>query len=194
MDQLKESLVAPSILMKMGFWRYPFFLVDRITDFLDGDRGYIIAIKNVTFNEPFFGGHFPDNPIMPGVLIAEAMGQTSEYFSLLSDFCAEYSNVHGESISGNSALRHALHTEEGIAMVERIRKCHEGFLVSQDLKFKNKVMPGDILIIRSENQLIDARGFVHYKVEARVGRKVACIGRIANYRTRKKHVDRLPLR
>jgi 3-hydroxyacyl-[acyl-carrier-protein] dehydratase len=53
--------------------RYPFLLVDRVIEFVKGKR--IVALKNVTINEPFFQGHFPDTPIMPGVLIVEAMGQ-----------------------------------------------------------------------------------------------------------------------
>lgn len=53
--------------------RYPFLLVDRVVEFEKDKR--IVAIKNVTINEPFFQGHFPDAPIMPGVLIVEAMGQ-----------------------------------------------------------------------------------------------------------------------
>ncbi len=54
--------------------RYPFLLVDRIIG-IEEDNTKIIAIKNVTINEPFFQGHFPGNPIMPGVLIMEAMAQ-----------------------------------------------------------------------------------------------------------------------
>jgi 3-hydroxyacyl-[acyl-carrier-protein] dehydratase len=53
--------------------RYPFLLVDRVIEFEKNKR--IVALKNVTINEPFFQGHFPDTPIMPGVLIVEAMGQ-----------------------------------------------------------------------------------------------------------------------
>ena len=52
--------------------RYPLLLVDRILDFEPGIR--IVGIKNVTINEPFFKGHFPGHPIMPGVLVIEAMG------------------------------------------------------------------------------------------------------------------------
>ena len=55
--------------------RYPFLLVDKILEFEDGKS--IIAIKNVSFNEPFFNGHFPDYPVMPGVLILEALAQAS---------------------------------------------------------------------------------------------------------------------
>ena len=54
--------------------RYPFLLVDRIEE-LESDR--IVGIKNITANEPFFTGHFPDYPVMPGVLIVEAMAQVA---------------------------------------------------------------------------------------------------------------------
>jgi 3-hydroxyacyl-[acyl-carrier-protein] dehydratase len=54
---------------------YPFLLVDRIIEMEPGKR--IVGIKNVTYNEPFFPGHFPGRPIMPGVLIVEAMAQTA---------------------------------------------------------------------------------------------------------------------
>jgi 3-hydroxyacyl-[acyl-carrier-protein] dehydratase len=54
---------------------YPFLLVDRIIELDPGKR--IVGIKNVTYNEPFFPGHFPGRPIMPGVLIVEAMAQTA---------------------------------------------------------------------------------------------------------------------
>jgi len=53
--------------------RYPMLLVDRITDYQPGKR--LVGIKNVTINEPFFQGHYPGHPIMPGVLIIEAMAQ-----------------------------------------------------------------------------------------------------------------------
>ncbi len=62
-------------LFKLLPHRYPFLLIDRI-ERIDGDNS-AVGIKNVTFNEPHFNGHFPDNPIMPGVLIIEAMAQTA---------------------------------------------------------------------------------------------------------------------
>lgn len=61
--------------------RYPFLLVDRIVE-LESDR--VVGIKNVTFNEPFFAGHFPDFPVMPGVLIIEAMAQAAGVLVLKS--------------------------------------------------------------------------------------------------------------
>jgi beta-hydroxyacyl-ACP dehydratase FabZ len=61
--------------------RYPFLLVDRI---LELEPGRIVGIKNVTVNEPFFPGHFPDFPVMPGVLIVEAMAQTAGVLVLKS--------------------------------------------------------------------------------------------------------------
>lgn len=62
--------------------RYPFLLVDRVRDW-EADRR-LVAIKNVTVNEPFFQGHFPDRPIMPGVLILEALAQAGGVLSLKS--------------------------------------------------------------------------------------------------------------
>ncbi len=55
--------------------RYPFLLVDKAQDFVAGES--VVGIKNVTYNEQFFVGHFPSQPVMPGVLIIEAMAQTS---------------------------------------------------------------------------------------------------------------------
>ena len=63
--------------------RYPFLLVDRITALERGKS--ITGIKNVTFNEPFFQGHFPGEPVMPGVLILEAMAQVGGILACLSD-------------------------------------------------------------------------------------------------------------
>ena len=62
--------------------RYPFLLVDRVLEIEDGVR--IKALKNVTINEPFFGGHFPNRPVMPGVLMLEALAQTAALLSFSS--------------------------------------------------------------------------------------------------------------
>ncbi len=62
--------------------RYPFIMIDRIVELTPGEK--IVALKNVTINEPFFQGHFPGGPIMPGVLIIEAMGQAGAILALES--------------------------------------------------------------------------------------------------------------
>ncbi|MHB8414514.1 MAG: 3-hydroxyacyl-ACP dehydratase FabZ [Acidiferrobacteraceae bacterium] len=59
--------------------RYPFLLIDRVLDYVDGKS--LTAIKNVTINEPFFQGHFPHLPVMPGVLVVEAMAQACAVLS-----------------------------------------------------------------------------------------------------------------
>jgi beta-hydroxyacyl-ACP dehydratase FabZ len=63
--------------------RYPFLLIDRIVEFEENKRA--VGIKNVTINEPFFQGHFPGHPIMPGVLLIEAMAQAGGVLALKSD-------------------------------------------------------------------------------------------------------------
>ena len=60
--------------------RYPFVMIDRITNFISGER--CTAIKNVSVNEPYFQGHFPGKPIMPGVLILESMAQAGAFLVL----------------------------------------------------------------------------------------------------------------
>lgn len=60
-------------IMKVLPHRYPFLMVDRIIELVPGERA--VGIKNISINEPFFQGHFPDRPVMPGVLMLEAMAQ-----------------------------------------------------------------------------------------------------------------------
>ncbi len=71
-------------IMDMIPHRYPFLLVDRVIELKPNE--YIKAIKNVTINEPFFQGHFPDFPVMPGVLIVEALAQTGGILIINSDY------------------------------------------------------------------------------------------------------------
>ncbi len=68
-------------IMKLIPHRAPFVLVDRVTDYTGGDT--LTALKNVTYNEPFFPGHFPGVPTMPGVLVLEAMAQASGILAVL---------------------------------------------------------------------------------------------------------------
>ena len=91
--------------------RYPFLLVDRIVD-IDGDRS-CVGIKNVTFNEPQFTGHFPTRPIFPGVLLIEGMAQTA------GAIC-----VHSRS-------------------TEQARPKQVFFLTIDKVKFRKPVEPGD---------------------------------------------------
>jgi len=67
--------------------RYPFLLVDRVVELVPNEKA--VGIKNVTVNEPFFQGHFPGNPIMPGVLIVEAMAQVSGVLAFKSGVLGE---------------------------------------------------------------------------------------------------------
>lgn len=98
--------------------RYPFLLVDKIID-IDGDKS-AIGIKNVTINEPFFQGHFPGHPVMPGVLIVEAMAQVS------GAICA-----HAQSI------KDGVKDSPDVVYFMSIDKC----------KFRKPVTPGDVLNI-----------------------------------------------
>lgn len=97
--------------------RYPMLLVDRVVNLEKDVR--IQAIKNVTFNEPFFMGHFPHRPVMPGVLILEAMAQTSALLSFAS-----------------------MDVDPGDDMVVY-------FVGVDDARFKRPVEPGDQLLIES---------------------------------------------
>ena len=100
--------------------RYPFLLVDRVLGIEDGKR--ITAVKNVTMNEPFFQGHFPQKPMMPGVLMLEAMAQASALLSMIPD---------GEELDPNTLYY---------------------FVGIDNVRFKRVVEPGDQLILTAELQ------------------------------------------
>ncbi len=73
MGSVDDSIIELSEIQEVLPHRYPFLLIDRVIEVVSGKR--IVAIKNVTANEPFFQGHFPGFPVMPGVLIVEALAQ-----------------------------------------------------------------------------------------------------------------------
>jgi len=116
---MKLPLVYQDIIEMLPH-RYPFLLVDTITELEPGKR--VVGVKNVTSNEPFFQGHFPGNPIMPGVLIVETMAQVGGVLAHLTKSDSE---------------------EEG--------KPSMFFFMSMDkVKFRKSVIPGDQLIIEVE--------------------------------------------
>ena len=117
--------------------RYPFLLVDRILEMEMGKR--VVGIKNVTINEPFFQGHFPGHPIMPGVLLLEAMAQTG----------------------GVLAMRTA--EAEGMDIKKKVIY----FMTIDKVKFRKPVLPGDQ--VRFELDLIKSRSNIRgFKAQALV--------------------------
>jgi 3-hydroxyacyl-[acyl-carrier-protein] dehydratase len=75
MNSAAKKTIDINRIMKMIPHRYPILLVDRVLEYVPGESA--VGLKNVTINEPHFQGHFPDFPVMPGVLIVEAMAQTA---------------------------------------------------------------------------------------------------------------------
>lgn len=95
----KASILNIEKILKSLPHRYPLLLVDKVIEFEENKK--IVAIKNVTFNEPHFLGHFPDHPIMPGVLIIEALAQAGALMvTCAQDFKAEDKLVYFMSIDG----------------------------------------------------------------------------------------------
>lgn len=98
--------------------RYPFLLIDRVLEFEPEKR--IVAIKNVTINEPFFSGHFPGKPIMPGVLIVEAMAQAGGVLAFKS-FPSAQGNVFFMGID-NARFRKPVVPGDQLRMVVEVAK------------------------------------------------------------------------
>lgn len=80
MSEKTEAIINIEEIINMLPHRYPILLIDRVVEINEGEG--IVAIKNVTMNEPHFMGHFPNKPIMPGVLIVEAIAQASAIFTI----------------------------------------------------------------------------------------------------------------
>jgi 3-hydroxyacyl-[acyl-carrier-protein] dehydratase len=135
--------------------RYPFLLVDRVVEIVPGQK--IVAFKNVTMNEPFFNGHFPGHPVMPGVLILEALAQASAILAyktenmdptrsvsyLMSVDGARFRKpvVPGDRLQLNvEVLRHkgAVWKTKGTATVEGTRVAEGEFLATVVDKDKDK--------------------------------------------------------
>ncbi len=129
--------------------RYPFLMIDRVIHIEAGKS--LTAVKNVTINEPFFNGHFPEKPVMPGVLMIEALAQTASILSF---------NLLGKSQLEETEIFY-------LAGVDNVR-------------FKHTVIPGDQLILHIELDRHKG-SYWRYKATARVEDKIACTADIIGY-------------
>jgi beta-hydroxyacyl-ACP dehydratase FabZ len=123
--------------------RYPFLFVDRIIELAEGKR--IVGIKNVTINEPFFQGHFPGEPVMPGVLIIEALGQTAgvlAYRAMGKE--AERKGVYLMSINRVKFRRPVLPGDQLRLELDVVK--HRGMIWA----FQGKAFVGDQLVAEAE--------------------------------------------
>lgn len=141
---MKETLNQLDVqeIMRYLPHRYPFLMLDKITDFEVGKN--LQAIKNVTINEPFFQGHFPQKAVMPGVMILEAMAQATGILGFKTE------NVDPDD---NSSLYY--------------------FVGIDKARFKQVVVPGDQLVIDVEF-VRARRGIYAFTGVARVEGKVVC--------------------
>jgi 3-hydroxyacyl-[acyl-carrier-protein] dehydratase len=116
--------------------RYPFLLIDRAESYVPNES--IVGIKNVTFNEPFFDGHFPGNPVMPGVLIIEAIAQSGAVLmSKTLDVDPTNKTIFFASVE-NARFRNPVRPGDTLRMHVNVVK-HRGGL----FKFAGKAMVGD---------------------------------------------------
>lgn len=136
-DPNKEPLYDVNMIRKMLPHRYPMQLVDKIIEI---NNDHIVGVKNVTANEPFFQGHFPDEPVMPGVLQVEAMAQTGGILVLSS--------------------------------VDEPERYSTYFMKIDNVKFRQKVVPGDTLVFHMQLLTPIRRGVAMMRGYAFVGEKV----------------------
>ncbi|CAB3790008.1 3-hydroxyacyl-[acyl-carrier-protein] dehydratase FabZ [Paraburkholderia caffeinitolerans] len=183
MSKLDRSLMPAQQLFEIGVWRSPIFMVDRIADIVIGPKASITAVKHVTFNESYIAGHFTDNPVMPGVMIAEIFGQAGEYCAFFNDVCAAYEKETGRAAKRFEDVAEIISTPEGRRIIKEQKSQVIGFLAAQNVKFKRVVYPGDTIYAECRLAFTDTQGFNHFNVEARVGRHVAVEGTIINFRT-----------
>ena len=128
-------------ILKLLPHRYPFLLVDRVLEITP--RVSIKALKNVTMNEPFFQGHFPDFPVMPGVLIIEALAQTAALLTF-SEAKAENAIYYFAGIDGARFKRPVEPGDQLILEVELDR------MKSGIFKFKARAKVGEEIAVEAE--------------------------------------------
>ncbi|BCR05208.1 3-hydroxyacyl-[acyl-carrier-protein] dehydratase FabZ [Desulfuromonas versatilis] len=129
-------------IMEMLPHRYPFLLVDSILEIEEGKR--IVGAKNVTINEPFFQGHFPGHPIMPGVLIIEAMAQVGGVFAMMTDKVGTDKVTYFAGID-NARFRKPVVPGDVLRMELELVNCKRGLYC-----FKGKAFVGETLVAEAD--------------------------------------------
>jgi 3-hydroxyacyl-[acyl-carrier-protein] dehydratase len=130
-------------IMKILPHRYPFLLVDRIVEVETGKR--IVGMKNVTVNEPFFPGHFPGYPVMPGVLIIEAMAQVAAILAYVSSDDSVRSKVTYFVGIDNARFRKPVVPGDQLRLELEVVGCKRGIW-----NFTGKVRIADKLVAEAE--------------------------------------------
>ncbi len=127
-------------IMKMLPHRYPFLLVDRLEVEIPGEKG--VGIKNVTMNEEFFQGHFPGNPVMPGVLQIEAMAQTAGAVVVAAhdNYAESKRNVLFMSIDGVKFRKPVKPGDQLRMHVEKVRERRNIFVFKGEAKVDDQVV------------------------------------------------------
>lgn len=130
-------------VMKMLPHRYPFLLIDRVLEIDKGKR--ITALKNVTINEPFFNGHFPHRPVMPGVLMLEAMAQAAALLSFHSlDIVPDKNVVYYFAGIDGARFKRPVEPGDQLRLEVEIDRMKAGIW-----KFKGKGLVGDELAVEA---------------------------------------------
>ena len=131
-------------ILKMLPHRYPFLLVDRV---LQLDKGKsIVALKNVTINEPFFNGHFPHRPVMPGVLILEALAQAAALLSFHTmDVVPDENTIYYFAGIDGARFKRPVEPGDALTLMVELDRMKAGIF-----KFKAKAMVGAELAVEAE--------------------------------------------